>query len=126
MDKKIAGLLGAAAALTSMTSATQAAPPQTTELAPATSYRDLLNPIPNAVPILRADDQRLARRQSTEGTQLAQVSVQVGHHHHHHHHHGVRIRVGHHHHHHHVVGVRVGHHHHHHHSVRVRVHRDHD
>src|SRR5690348_12949833 len=127
MDKKIAGLLGAAAALTSMTTAAQAAPAQQTELAPATSYRDLLNPISNALPILRADDERLAN-QMNESTRLAQVSVQVGHHHHHHHHHhhGVRIRVGHHHHHHHVIGVRVGHHHHHHHSVRVRVHRDHD
>lgn len=53
MDKKIAGLLGAAAALTSMTSATQAAPAQKTELAPATSYRDLLNPISNAIPVAR-------------------------------------------------------------------------
>ena len=108
MDKKIAGLLGAAAALTTMTAATQTA--QSTEVSPATSYRDLLDPIPNALPKLKADDARLARTPANEATRLAQVSVQVGHHHHHHHHHhrGIRIRVGHHHHH-------FRHHHHHHH-----------
>jgi hypothetical protein len=122
MDKKIAGLLGAAAALTAINTTTQATPARNTEPAPATTYRDLLNPVPNALSALKADNARLSRDQANGPTRLAQVSVQVGHHHHHHHHHGVRIRVGHHHHHHHVV--RIGHHHHHHH-VRVRVH-DHD
>jgi hypothetical protein len=103
MDKKIAGLLGAAAALTTMTSA-QAAPAQSTELAPAASYRDLLDPVPNAVPMLQADNARL----SEKTTEVAQITIGVGHHHHHHH--GVRIRLGHHHHHHHHR-----HHHHHHH-----------
>jgi hypothetical protein len=120
MDKKIVGLLGAAAALTAINTTTQATPAQNTELAPAT-YRDLLNPVPNALSTLEADNARLSRDQAKGLERLAQVSVQIGHHHHHHHH-GVRIRVGHHHHHHHVV--RIGHHHHHHH-VRVRVH-DHD
>ena len=44
MDKKLAGLLGAAAALTTMTAA-QAAPARGSELPQATSYRDLLDPI---------------------------------------------------------------------------------
>lgn len=105
MDKKIAGLLGAAAALTTMTSA-QAAPAQT-ELAPATSYRDLLDPVPNAVPMLKADD---AQRAEAAKMEVAQISVQIGHHHHHHHH--PVIVVGHHHHHHHHV-IAVRHHHHH-------------
>jgi hypothetical protein len=110
MDKKVAGLLGAAAALTAMTAVAHATPAQNTELAPATSYRDLLDPIPNAVPMLKADDARLAERSAE---QVAQISVQLGphhHHHHHHHHHGVVVRLGPHHprHHHH-------HHHHHHH-----------
>ena len=103
MDKRLAGLLGAAAALTTMTAA-QAAPTQTTEPAQATSYRDLLDPIPNALPQLKADDARLAQKPAQEGTQLAQVSIQLGHHHHHHHH----ARRHHHHHHH------QQHHHHHH------------
>jgi len=111
MDKKLAGLLGAAAALTTMTAA-QAARVQAMEPSPATSYRDLLDPIPNALPLLKVGDARLATAPANARTRLAQVSVQVGHHHHHHHHHGVRIRVGHHHHHH----VRHHHHHHHHHQ----------
>jgi hypothetical protein len=91
MDKRITGLLGAAAALTTMASA-QAAP-ASTEPAP-TSYRDLLNPVPDAVPMLRADNARLT---ATPATEVAQIVVGVGHHHHHHHH----ARRHHHHHHHH-------------------------
>ena len=98
MDKKLAGLFGAAAALTTLTAA-QAAPVSGSELPQATSYRDLLDPIPNAVPLLKADDARLAQ---TGGVRTAEVVVG----HHHHHHRGVTVRVGpryhrHHHHHHH-------------------------
>src|SRR5215471_12825485 len=82
MDKKVAGLLGAAAALTTM-SAAQAAPAVGAELPQVSSYRDLLDPIPNALPLLKIDDQRLAQN---GGTRTAQVVI--GHHHHHHHHHG--------------------------------------
>src|SRR5580700_7006090 len=99
MDKRIAGLLGAAAAFTAVTAA-QSAPAPTSELAPATSYRDLLDPIANAVPVLRAEDARRAERSANE---VAQISVQVGHHHHHH---GVVVRLG---------GHHPRHHHHHHH-----------
>jgi hypothetical protein len=102
MDKKIAGLLGAAAALTAVTAAQATPAPQ---LAQATSYRDLLEPVANAVPTLKAEDARRADRSTSE---VAQISVQVGHHHHHHH----VVVIPHHHHHHHVVVV---HHHHHHH-----------
>jgi hypothetical protein len=105
MDKKLAGLLGAAAALATMSSV-QAAPQQA-EMAPATSYRDLLDPVPNALSQLKAED---AKRGETPKTEVAQISVQVGHHHHHHHHHrGVVVRLGPGHHHYH-------HHHHHHHD----------
>jgi len=95
MDKKLAGLLGAAAALTTM-SAAQAAPAIGPE---ATSYRDLLDPIPNALPLLKPDDQRLAQ---SAGTRTAQVVIG-----HHHHHHGARVYVR--------VGPRAHRHHHHHH-----------
>ena len=44
MDKKIAGLLGAAAALTAVTAAHAAAP--AAHSATPTSYRNLLDPIP--------------------------------------------------------------------------------
>ena len=84
MDKKLAGLLGAAAALATMSSAQAAAPVQQSEIAPATSYRDLLDPVPNALSALKADDARLAESQGTQdqstrdGVRVAQISVQVG------------------------------------------------
>jgi len=83
MDKKIAGLLGAAAALTTVGCA-HAATTTTTELAPVTSYRDLLEPIPDAIAALQADDARLAEMPAPAETKVAQYN----HHHHHHHHHG--------------------------------------
>jgi hypothetical protein len=98
MDKKIAGLLGAAAALTAVSGAQAATTPQGTELAPAANYADLLQPVPNAVQALKADD---ARR---DEMQVAQVSVQIGHHHHHHHRY---YRHHHHHHHHHHPAIIV-------------------
>jgi hypothetical protein len=85
MDKKIAGLLGAAAALSVTAGAgAQAAPAQQTELAPATTYGDLLKPVPNAVAALREDE---ANRGQTEPAQV-QLAQFFRHHHHHHHHHG--------------------------------------
>jgi hypothetical protein len=102
MDKRIAGLLGAAAALTTVTAAQAAAPAQTT--AEPTSYRDLLNPVPNAVAALKADEAQTAQK-SDEAANEMQVA-QVFYRHHHHHHHHVIIRpfrrhFRHHHHHHH-------------------------
>jgi hypothetical protein len=97
MDKKIAGLLGAVAALTSITSANAAAPALADPLQ-ATSYADLLNPVPNALAELIADDTARAARSRGGGMDVAQVRVEVGQHHHHH-----RYRRNHrrHHHHHH-------------------------
>jgi hypothetical protein len=108
MDKKIAGLLGAAAALAAVGSANAATEAQGNPQNPAAGYRELLNPVPNAVAALKADDAR--REAEARNVKTAQISVQLGHHHHHH---GVRIRVGHHHHHH---QIRRHHHHHHHHN----------
>jgi hypothetical protein len=100
MDKKIAGLLGAAAALTTVTAAHAAASAQTQGYAPPASYRDLLDPVPNATAALKADDARLAETPSAsakgDGLQVAQY-----HDHHHHHHHRVLHPRRHHHHHHH-------------------------
>jgi hypothetical protein len=107
MDKKLAGLLGAAAALSAVTTA-QAAPASGPELPQASSYRDLLDPIPNALPLLKAEDARLAE---TGAVKTAQVVI--GHHHHHHHRAGVTVRVG-------PRWHRHHHHHHHHHHHRHR------
>jgi len=81
MDKKIAALLGAAAAITTVNSA-QAMTAQPAEPAPVSSYRDLLEPISNALVLLREDDAR--RANAPAATRLAQYGY---YHHHHHHHH---------------------------------------
>lgn len=115
MDKKIAGLLGAAAALTSMNAA-NAATQAPTESFRAASYADLLNPVPNAVAALVADDAN--RSNSPAAEELNGVKVAQSHHHHHHHRYHRRViiiprRHRHHHHHH--------HHHHQHHSQYMAI-----
>jgi hypothetical protein len=100
MDQKIAGLLGAAAALTAANSA-QAATLPAEGLQPAATYRDLLEPIPNALAVLKTED--------TQEKAPANGQVRLAYHHHHHH--RWWRRYWHHHHHHH----RYYHHHHHHH-----------
>jgi hypothetical protein len=82
MDKRVAGLLGAAAAVTVVTGA-QAAPAQPAQLTAASNYRDLLEPIPNAVALLKADE--ASRGQAAPAAKLERVQY---HHHHHHHHNG--------------------------------------
>jgi hypothetical protein len=94
MDKRIAGLLGAAAALTAVNSAQAATPTQEAGRAPAASYRELLDPVPNAVAALKADDAEQTGAPARGKTRLA-------YHHHHHHHHHRRHHHHHHHHHHH-------------------------
>lgn len=125
MDKKIAGLLGAVAAVTTMTGAQAATqtPADTSSALRASSYADLLMPVPNATEALVADNMLLGQ---SAAKRAAGVKVaEYYHHHHHHHHHDVVVIKRHRHHYHH-------HHHHHHHSgayigvpgVGVRV--DHD
>jgi hypothetical protein len=108
MDKKIAGLLGGVAALTALGTA-QAATPQS--IAPgdglrASSYADLLAPIPNAVAALQKDD---AARDVKAASGMVRVAEDHHHHHHHRYHKRVIVVKPHRHHRHH-------HHHHHHHD----------
>jgi ABC-type nickel/cobalt efflux system permease component RcnA len=110
MDKKIAGLLGAAAALGTFTAA-QAAPPAAhpapAEILNANSFADLLQPIPNAAELLQIVDD--AGPIPTANENIQQVQFYHHHHHHHHHHHAYRgPRIV-------VVPPRYRHHHHHHH-----------
>jgi hypothetical protein len=114
MEKKIAGLLGAVAALGTLAGAQAAPAPAPSEVLKANSYADLLEPIPNAAQTLQALDEQAPAPSAEHNVQLAQFYY---HHHHHHHHHGYW-----HHHHHHgywrgpvVVVPRRWHHHHHHH-----------
>ena len=72
MDKKIAGLLGAAAALTAVNTA-QAAAPATAAIGPAAvSYRDLLEPIPNALALLKNEDTQGTEARTDGQTRLVQ------------------------------------------------------
>jgi hypothetical protein len=59
MDKTKIGLLGAVTALAALPAVAQAAPTQPA-VAPATSFAELLQPIPNAVERLSASDTELA------------------------------------------------------------------
>lgn len=107
MEKKIAGLLGAVAALGAAGSAQ--ATPAPTDVLKANSFAELLQPIPNAAATLQAVDEA-APVPPRDNVQLAQF---YHHHHHHHHHHSFyrryapRVVV--------VPRYRFRHHHHHHH-----------
>jgi hypothetical protein len=77
-------MAGALAALTATPAL--AAPPPVRAVSPASSYAELLDPIPNAVERLKQADSEAAERPRI-------IQVQDGgapHHHHHHHHHHSR------------------------------------
>ena len=103
MDKKIAGLLGAVAAVSTMGTAQAAPTPNPTETLRANSFAELLEPIPNAAALLQAVDAQDRTETADGNVQLAQY------HHHHHHHHAYRRYAP------RIVVVRHRHHHHHHH-----------
>ena len=65
------------------------AQPTAPALPPALSYADLLEPIPNALDLQRADDAHLAQGQAARV-----VPVRDHHHHHHHHHHHSNFSFG--------------------------------
>ena len=103
MDKKIAGLLGAVAALSTLGAAQATPAPGPSDALTANSYADLLQPIPNAAKTLQALDEQAPTKSAEGNVQLAQM-----HHHHHHHSHMRRGPVV-------VIGRHRHHHHHHHH-----------
>lgn len=87
MIKLTAVLLGGAAAVLTLNAA-QAAPAARIAQPAAQSYADLLQPVPNAVAALQADE--VARAQQPAKLEL----VRFHHHHHHHHHHHGFFRGG--------------------------------
>jgi hypothetical protein len=106
MDKKLMGMLGAASTLALLAGGSASAATSGTEpagVAPANSFAELLDPIPNAVDVLKVDNENRA-------SEPAQAPEQVAQYHHHHHHH-----YYHHHHHHYYHHHHWYHHHHHHH-----------
>jgi hypothetical protein len=92
LDKKMAGLLGAVAALGTL--GTAQATPAPTDVLAANSYAELLQPVPDASARLKALDEH-------QSTAPGGRPIQLAYHHHHHHHHHHRRRHHHHHHHHH-------------------------
>jgi hypothetical protein len=88
MDKTVAGVLGAITAVVAQAHAAPAPSPPLEAAMQASSYADLLRPIPNALALLAAAPEPA-------------VTVQPVQYHHHHHHHHRRRRYHHHHHHHH-------------------------
>lgn len=116
MDKKIVGLLGAVAGLATVGAAQAATEPgpAPTDALRASSYADLLAPVPNAVEAMKADDAARAQAPKIEQAQYYYYNpypyyyppyygypYRYYHHHHHHHHHWRRFFRHHHHHHHH-------------------------
>jgi len=82
VDKTLIGLLGAASALVLVGGAQASvapAPDEANTLEPARSFADLLNPIPNAERILRAENERAADDPSADKKPL--VVAQYHHHH---------------------------------------------
>ncbi len=89
MDKTIAGLLGAVSAL-ALAAPSQAAPvgPHDLDAAmAASSYSDLLKPIPNAKALLDAASATGEEDQAEAQGFDPQAVEEVQYHHHHHHHH---------------------------------------
>ena len=82
MDKKIVGLLGAVGALASLNPAQAATTPDPSEVLKASSFADLLQPIPNAMEKLQAVDE------TGNPPKVRTAQLFIEHHHHHHHHHG--------------------------------------
>jgi hypothetical protein len=117
MDKKIAGLVGAISALAPMGATDPAAAKSVAEVLNPTSYTQLLQPIPNAVALLKAADEAQAARARAEAERTSNAQVAqwfYPHHHHHHHNNYWRRRYRHHHHHHHHNNYWRRYHHHHH------------
>ncbi len=111
MDKTLIGLLGAASALALVGGLQAPAAASSVDqagaaLQPAHSFAELLDPIPNAESILRAEDERSGGADVADETPMAMA--QYYHHHHHYHHHYY-------HHHHHYYNHHHHHHHHHYH-----------
>ena len=103
MDKTLISLLSGASALALLGGSQASAAPavdQVATLQPAQSFAELLDPIPNAQNVLRAEEEKDA---ATASEYRPVVMAQYHHHHHHHHyyHHHYHHHYYHHHHHHH-------------------------
>lgn len=122
MDKKISGLIGAAAAFVVASPASATTISASNPMA-VQSYSDLLEPIPNALELMKVEDSAVGETQAR-----VQLADYHDHHHHHHHHRYRRVvpRI--------VIpllrereyGYGYRHHHHHHHHHHHRYYRRYD
>jgi hypothetical protein len=123
MDKLTASLLGAIAGLATIPAAQAASSPAPSapNTLQASSYADLLEPVQNAVELLKQDDARAQQPAADASGDVLPVYYgyygggyyppRYHHHHHHHHHHsyyGEYRRPHHHHHHHHHNQAFIG------------------
>jgi hypothetical protein len=111
LDKTIMGLLGGASALALLGGSPASAASSVDDvnlLQPARSFAELLEPIPDAEKVLRAENARSNDPAVSEERPMVVAQYYHHHHHHHHYHH----HYHHHHHHHHYYH----HHYHHHHN----------
>src|ERR1700722_13475810 len=109
MDKTIMGLLGGASALALLGGSQASAAPTgdgVNLLQPARSFAELLEPIPNAENVLRAENERSNDIAGSEDKPMVVADYYRHDYHHHYHDH---------HHHHHYYHHHYHHHHHHHH-----------
>jgi hypothetical protein len=90
LDKTLISLLSGASALALLGGAQASAAPTVDEsdvLQPAHSFAELLDPIPNAEKVLRAENERDAAVVEEKPIVMAQFHHHHHHHYHHHHHH---------------------------------------
>src|SRR5579864_9029404 len=90
LDKTLISLLSGASALALLGSAQASAAPSVGEsdmLQPARSFAELLEPIPNAEKVLRAEDERSSNVAAGEEAPMEMAQYHHHHHHHHHYHH---------------------------------------
>jgi hypothetical protein len=103
LDKTLISLLGGASALALLGGSQASAAPAVDEanlLQPAQSFAELLDPIPNAEKVLRAENERDAAVAEEKPIVMAQYHHHHHHHHYHHHHHHHHYYYHHHYHHH--------------------------
>jgi hypothetical protein len=104
MERRLAGMIGAAVLATVGTTQIAAAAPDPQEVLQARSFAELLQPIPDATVLLAAAEAASARDLAAGADSESldrRMVAQYYHHHHHHHHHWRRYHHHHHHHHHH-------------------------
>jgi hypothetical protein len=99
MERRLAGMIGAAVLATVGTTQIAAASPDPQEVLQARSFAELLQPIPDATVLLAAAEADSARDLTAGADSESLDRRMLAYHHHHHHHHHWRHHHHHHHHH---------------------------